>query len=267
MNNGQDLLDFAISVARSAGAIMLDYFDRVNKGVATKADKSSVTEADKLINTLLIDRVKAAYPGHGIYGEEESFEAGRSELWVCDPIDGTDGFIMGAPTAMFSLAFVVDGEPQLGVLYDPFLDRLFTALAGGGAYMNGQPVHVSSVSGLDGAILSMAGGLDQVFEREDLLKGLMEQGAKMRMVPGNVFKSSAVSQGKIDGYIFPGKSAHDVAAAKLVVEEAGGKVTDLRGEPQQYNSKITGAIISNGQLHDQLVQAVAAFGVDKIVGY
>jgi fructose-1,6-bisphosphatase/inositol monophosphatase family enzyme len=267
MNNSSDMLNFAVSVARAAGTIMLDYFDRTNQGVAAKADKTLVTEADKRINTLLINKVQAAYPEHGVYGEEESFEAARNELWVCDPIDGTNSFVMGIPTAMFSLAFVVNGEPQLGVLYDPFLDRMFTAVAGEGARMNDQPIHVSSVSEMDGARLNTVGGLDQAFERQDLLKGFMAQGAKVRLVPGNVFQSSILSQGKIDGYIFPGKSAHDIAAAKLVVEEAGGKVTDLRGQPQPYNDKITGAILSNGLLHDQLVQAVAAFGVDRVIGF
>lgn len=268
MATTQDLLDFAEAVARDAGTVMLDYFARTNKGVTTKTDKSLVTEADKGINTMLIDRVKAAYPAHGVYGEEESYEGARRELWVCDPIDGTDAFIMGAPTAMFSLAFVVDGKPEIGVLYDPFMDRLFTAMVGGGAYMNGQKIHVSDQSTVSGARLNMAGGLDMLFAREDLLKQLMANGALMRVVPGNVFKSSLIAQGRTDGYIFPGKSAHDIAAAKVIVEEAGGKVTDLAGKPQTYAGKITGAIVSNGSpLHDALVEAIAAFGVENVLGY
>lgn len=267
MNDNKTLLDFAVSVAREAGDIMRMYFVANNKEVETKQDSSPVTIADKKINQLLIDRVQSTFPTHGVLGEEQSLEADRSELWVCDPIDGTVGFILGVPTAMLSLAYVVEGKPQVAVMYEPMLDKMFTAVAGGGAYCNDQPLRVSDRATLDKASIGITASVQQMFVREKLCKALLQEGAYLHTVPGNVFKGGLVAQGRLDGFIFPGRSAHDIAAEKLIIEEAGGKVTDLDGNEQRYDGKIRGAILSNGHIHDALVGHVTDFGVEDYLGY
>ncbi|MDR1032910.1 MAG: inositol monophosphatase, partial [Candidatus Nomurabacteria bacterium] len=129
-----DYLEFARRLAYAAGGVMLKYF-RLGGGISHyKEDNTIVTKADTEINQMVIDRVRATYPGHGVYGEEDSFGRDKNELWVCDPIDGTNMFARGVPVAVFSLAFVVDGEPVMGVVYDPFTDRLYTAVKGEGAF-------------------------------------------------------------------------------------------------------------------------------------
>ncbi len=256
----QELLDFATSLAHEAGEIMRRYYQSNEKGIETKADKSPVTAADKEINDLLITRVAQIYPDHGVLGEEAStVTAIHKDVWVCDPIDGTAAFILGLPTAMFSLAFVQDGQSIVGVAYDPFEERLFTAIKGQGAFCNGQPIHVDP-RGIQGAMVagpSMASG---VLHDQELYRDLIAQGATIPMFPGNVFKCALIAQGKLHGRIFGGPGAHDIAAIKVIVEEAGGKVTDLEGNEQRYDRAINGAIISNGVIHPQLVAAANSFG-------
>lgn len=268
MHNNQELLDFATGLARDAGKIITDYFyasDRAD--VSLKQDATEVTKADKMINQIVVDRVKAAFPEHGILGEEQSFESDRSELWVCDPIDGTSALIDGVPVAMFSLAFVVDGEPVVAATFDPVQNLLFSAIRGGGAFCNGSPIHVSAQETLENAKVALSGRYPQLVKQAAVYDALEEQHAKLILAPGAIFKSSLVARGRADGSIFPGRSAHDVAATALIVTEAGGKVTDLDGNEQRYDRKIRGAIVSNGKLHDALVEAVAAMGSENFLGF
>jgi fructose-1,6-bisphosphatase/inositol monophosphatase family enzyme len=267
MNTLETQLQFAIAVAREAGEIMRMYFHSQDKGTETKQDNSPVTLADKAVNQMLIDRVREAFPDHGVLGEEQSYQADRKELWVCDPIDGTVGFILGVPTAMFSLAYVVDGEPQAAVMYEPLLDKLFTAAKGQGAFLNGRPIHVNDRPSLDGASVGITASARQMLQRERFCNAMLDDGAQLLTIPGNVFKGALVAQGRLDAYIFPGRSAHDIAAEKLIIEEAGGKVTDIDGNEQRYDRAIRGAIISNGKLHDVLVKHLADYGAEDYLGY
>jgi len=261
MNDMQAQLDFAIAIAKHAGTIMRDYYDRTEKGIQRKADESPVTIADKLINDYLIEQVAVHFPKHGVLGEEAStMTAEHVDVWVCDPIDGTIPFIMGIPTAMFSLALVHNGEPLIGVSYDPFMDRLFTAVKGKGAYCNDKPVHVSDRTLENRAIVAGPSYPDGLLRAVSLYEGLKAHGAYITMFPGNVYKCSLIADGRIDGRIFSGPYAHDIAAIKVIVEEAGGRVTDLDGNEQRYDGRIKGAIISNGHIHEALVNAVKGFG-------
>lgn len=268
MQTNQDLVEFASELAHDAGKIITEYFYHADRSdVHEKDNKTLVTEADMQINQLVIDRLQATYPMHGVLGEEQSYEAERSDLWVCDPIDGTHGLIQGVPTALFSLAYVVDGTPQVAVMFDPFQDLLFSAVQGNGAFCNGLRIHVSDRQVLEGATIGAAASYGQVKKRMPVYDWLADRKASLMLTPGNVFKSGLVTRGLIDGYIFPGRSAHDIAAAALIVAEAGGKVTDLDGKEQRYDRAIRGAIISNGHIHDDLVQAVATLGSEHFLGF
>ncbi|MEO6761539.1 MAG: inositol monophosphatase family protein, partial [Candidatus Saccharimonadales bacterium] len=150
---------------------------------------------------------------------------------------------------------------------DPFQDKLYSASKGGGAYENDRRVFVTTKSELAGANIAGSTSYNQLKQRRAFFDNLLESGAKQLIVPGNVFKSTLVASGRIDGYVFPGKSAHDVAAAALIVQEAGGKVTDLYGKEQRYDGPIYGAIITNGHLHDELVELLKDFRPENYVGY
>ncbi|HET7301911.1 MAG TPA: inositol monophosphatase [Candidatus Saccharimonadales bacterium] len=260
MTETQQLLIFAKSLAYEAGEVMRHYFDAAQMRVTTKADNSPVTEADTKINQLLIERVKHTFPEHAVLGEEASTATHEdTQVWVCDPIDGTAPFIFGLPTGMFSLAFVKHGEPIVAVAFDPFLERLFWAVKGQGAFCNDKPLHVAP-QGLKEAHIAGPSYIKGILQARTLYEGLEEKGARIEIFPGNVYKCCLIAEGRLHGRIFSGPGAHDIAAVKLIVEEAGGKVTDLDGNEQRYDRPIKGAIISNGVIHDDLLAAVRAFG-------
>jgi len=261
-----DMLAFASAVARDAGEIMRRYFHNIDQHVTRKKDTTLVTVADTSINKMVIQRVAQTYPQHGVLGEEASSHDGRRELWVCDPIDGTNGFTIGEPTAVFSLAYVVDGVPTVAVTYDPFQDRLYSAIKGRGAYCNGVLLQVSDCD-LGEAVLGLSGGYQAVSGNIGLYDQLAATGADLRMMGGLVFKGNLVAEGKITGVLYPYTAAHDIAAIKLIVEEADGIVTDIDGNDQRYDQALRGAIISNGVIHRQLVEAVAHYGVARYRGY
>ena len=131
----ENYLDFAKKIAYKAGDIMKKYF-ACDNGAEYKFDNTIVTKADKEINDYLIEQVKIEFPTHCVDGEEKQF--GKSKyVWVCDPVDGTSMYARHIPVAVFSLALVIDGVPNVGVIYDPWTDNLYSAVKGKGAYRNG----------------------------------------------------------------------------------------------------------------------------------
>lgn len=254
-------VEFARDMAAEAGKIMRKYSE-VDQQIERKGDNTPVTIADKSINSLLIERVKQEFPEHGVLGEEESYEADRNVLWVCDPIDGTVSFILHSPHSMFSLALVVKGEPVFAITYNPWTDELFEAQKGKGATKNGKSIHVSDRVWGDGAlIVSTSDPIHKGYPTdtpEAMLK-IRSEGNRLFHLAGCVFKGMMVAQGYADGYIFPYDTTHDIAAIKLIVEEAGGSVTNLAGEEQRYDRKINGAIVSHKGVHDQLREIAADY--------
>ncbi|MGF7228696.1 MAG: inositol monophosphatase family protein [Candidatus Saccharibacteria bacterium] len=265
MNDTDTLLQFATTMAQDAGDIMRDLFFEHDKGTQIKADNSPVTKADTEINQLLIERVNAQFPECGVLGEEASDrQTNQRDVWVCDPIDGTAGFILGIPTAMFSLAFVRDGVPIIGVAYDPFLDRMYTAVVGKGAFCNGEQLHVDPVPFNKATVVGPSTLKDLDLTRE-LFTDIQNKGAQIALIAGGVYKGCLLASGRLHGRLFAGGGEHDIAAVKVIVEEAGGKVTDIEGNDQRYDQRINGAILSNGTIHDELVASVKQFGVARFM--
>lgn len=134
--------NFAISIAKEAGEIIRKNFTLGMKK-EWKEDQSPVTETDYRINTILIEQVQKEFPDYGVLGEEESYNEKAVNLWVCDPVDGTVPFSHGIPICTFSLALVKNGEPVLGVVYEPFMDQMYCAEKSKGAFLNGEKISVS----------------------------------------------------------------------------------------------------------------------------
>lgn len=247
---------FAKDLARKAGAIIKKNFSLGMKK-EWKEDFSPVTATDKEINKVVIDEVAKYFPDHNVKGEEESNISNDSDyLWVCDPVDGTIPFSAGVPICTFSLALVKDGTPILGVIYDPFMDRLFFAEKGKGAFLNNKQMHVSDTDEFEKCLINMEGFSRAKYDLHEVERSLRKQHVKLGIYCSIVYPSALVASGEFAATIFPGKTAHDFAAVKIIVEEAGGKVTDLFGNEQRYDQDINGAIASNGKIHDYLVELV-----------
>ena len=252
----EEYLEFAKEIAYEAGKIMTKYFKEDNES-KYKFDQTIVTKADTEINHYLITKVKEKFPDHSVAGEEESY--GNSNYkWICDPVDGTAMYARHIPVAVFSLALVIEGTPVVGVVYDPFTDNLYYASKGMGAYRNNEKIDVNNIKIDD---MKSVINFDMWKKSEyNIYDGIKELGKRTYIVSiGSVIRACmCVANGDFNAAIFPGtkNKNYDIAAAKVIVEEAGGKVTDMFGNEQRYDKDINGAIISNGIVHEELIKVI-----------
>lgn len=253
----KEYLDFALEIAEFAKKEMLEHFDS-EVSFDFKKDRTVVTEADKRINHYLVEKVHERFPNHCVVGEEESDSQHKKQMWVCDPIDGTGVYADGIPVSVFSLAYVVDGVPQVGVVMDPFLNKCYTAIRGEGAFCNGKPIHVNDKHLGDlGYRVNFEMWNHSKFNTLSVVGDLLKV-ARISCI-GSVARSCmAIASGHFSCDLFPGTEHAncDMAASVLIVEEAGGKVTDFYGNPQRYDQDLQGAIITNGISHDEVLQKV-----------
>ena len=263
MNEYSEYLEFAKGIASYAGKIMLKYFNQDN-GANYKGDKTIVTLADTEINSYLIKRVKEKYPDQWVDGEEEQF--GKSDyVWVCDPVDGTAMYARHIPVAVFSLALVIDGISVVGVVYDPFTDSLYTAIKGQGAFKNNKQIRVNDYSLED---IRTVCHCDMWSKAKYNVCNVFEELRKVTRLNdiGSITRASClVATGDYSLTIFTGtEHKHcDIAAVKVIVEEAGGKVTDLFGNEQRYDRSIKGALISNGKVHNEVVEVIKKYIIEE----
>lgn len=249
---------FASELACEAGQIMRQHFHAA-VSYREKDDKTIVTIADEAINQLVLDRVAKAYPQTSVFGEEASTDKQSEYAWVCDPIDGTVPYAKGVPISVFSLALVRNGEPLLGVVYDPSMDRLYSAIKGQGAYLNDQIIQVSNKKLERHTIINVEWWANATYDVDTPLHQLSVDTKIYVLHLGSVISAAClVASGQYEACVFGGSTGKnvDIAAVKVIVEEAGGSVTDLNGQEQRYDRDITGAIITNGHIHPQLVKAL-----------
>jgi fructose-1,6-bisphosphatase/inositol monophosphatase family enzyme len=250
-------LDLALNIADDVGRLMRRGFG-IRHRQHLKHDNTIVTDLDLRINDFVIDQIHRRYPQHQVLGEERKSVVTNADLtWICDPIDGTLPFVLGIPTSMFSLALVDRaGRPLVAVLHDPFLKRSLWASLGRGTFLNGERLNVNRVQVLSSAIIGLSGGSSNVIDTTTYRASIINAAYRTMILNSISYESALVAEGRIAAAVFPGEGAHDIAAVKLIVEEAGGLVTDLRGSDQPYLDRIRGAVISNGHIHHELLAIV-----------
>lgn len=258
----KDYLSFALDLARDAGAIMKQNFILGMKK-EWKSDATPLTETDIKIHGLVAAAINREFPKHALMSEEE--EAGahmpHSEyVWVCDPVDGTHNFAHGIPTATFALALVHNGEPILGVINDPFMDRLFYAEKGKGAFMNDKSIHVSTKATVNKTVIGLGKWNDGVMNLFPVAEALRNSGVRLVTGLSVDYMGALLAAGEFSAVLFGGKSPHDTVAIKIIVEEAGGKATDLFGQNTPYNKDVAGQLASNGLVHEEILKIIAEHG-------
>ena len=192
-----DYKSFAFNLARKSGEIIRKNFV-TGMQKEWKADNSPVTKTDLEINQLVLDSVKKEYPDHSVIAEEGSDFSETSEyVWVCDPVDGTIPFSHGVPTCAFSLALVRNGETVLGIVYDPFMDRVFFAEKGSGAFLNDQRISVSPAKNFGQSVLGVQSGRFPKLEQE-----LRKKGARPFRLYSTIYTSMLVASGEFVANIF-----------------------------------------------------------------
>lgn len=222
----------------------------------TKDDQSPVTATDIEINEDFIRAVETSFPLDAVRGEEASLPRPGSRCWVIDPIDGTQQLLLGIPVSMVSIALVVDGQPQVAVAANPATAQTYRATAGGGAFRDEERLQVSTRDGRgSSAIICGAGSIPSpVGLSADTLMQMTEHTlTPIRFPWPSVFSGCKVAEGSWDADLYSGSMPHDVAAVCLLVQEAGGRVTDRAGASQRYDRDVNGCLLSNGHVHDDLV--------------
>lgn len=228
-------LAVATRAARSAGTLIMHYFDkRDTLSITTKELNDFVSEVDCRAEQAVIAVLREAYPEHGFLCEE-SGRQGELEnefVWIVDPLDGTTNFLRGIPHFAVSIALVRRGEVVCGVIYDPARQELFTAVRGEGAVMNGRPLRVAQQTDFPSALLGtgfplISRNVSDVYF--DMLRAATKGGTGIRRGGAAALDMAWVACGRIDGFWEIGLKPWDIAAGVVLIEEAGGVVTDLVG--------------------------------------
>ncbi len=243
------------AVMREAGSLALGVAQKPFKHWTKGPDNSPVTEGDIAVNELLHARLRQIAPEAGWVSEEsEPSDAIKASNWVVDPIDGTRGFLAGRPDWTISVALVADGRPLLAALYAPVTDEMFLSARGGGATVNGSKIAVSAGAALDGARLA---GPKRYLDRLSRLEPGLQPQPRLNSL---ALRLARVAQGAFEAALSSGGSHDwDLAAADLLVHEAGGVMTDFAGRPLSYNQPhgAHGALIAAGSArHDALIGLV-----------
>jgi myo-inositol-1(or 4)-monophosphatase len=255
----------AVQIARDAGQILRNRFGQPHD-VRFKGTIDLVTEADRAAEDFIADRLRTLCPEHDLLCEEGSVgtTAGAAFRWVVDPLDGTTNFTHGLPTFAVSIALEEAGLPVIGVVYDPMRDELFVARRGGGATLNGAPIHVSGVDRLISSILVT--GFSYDFERRaqqaEIWRDFLTRVQAIRQTGSAALNLSYIAAGRLDGYWERGISPWDVAAGAVIVTEAGGTVTNMRGGSFRPDDREI--LASNGRLHTDLRDVIAMHEVAPI---
>jgi myo-inositol-1(or 4)-monophosphatase len=257
-------LQAAIRAARAAGKVLRDKLDDT-RDIRFKGKRDIVTDADYAADRAVRSILHTRYPRDCFLSEEDSPEtreqlwarAGSSDearLWIVDPLDGTTNYAHRLPAFTVSIALYQQGAVQLGVVYEPLRGEMFAAERGAGAFLNGARIKVSATRQFARAVIGTEFARDQTSRSRTTA---LFTRVLARATSGRAFGSAALSlcyvaAGRLDGYFHLSLSPWDVAAGALIIEEAGGKITALTGEPWDVHSK--SYVTSNGILHSQLLR-------------
>jgi histidinol-phosphatase len=246
-------LGAAVDAARAAGAIAMTYYTG-GFDVTMKPDDTPVTQADREAEEAIVAALGRAFPAWGFLGEEFGAQGAKDVRWIIDPIDGTKNFVRHIPVWATLLALEAHGEIVAGVIHNPVSGELYAARKGGGARLNGRAVTVSDVGDLWTATLLHAGL--RLYRKAGVWDGLLRlvDATERQRGFGDYLGYALVAEGKAEIYVEVDLKPWDLAPCKIVVEEAGGRFTDLNGAPTIYSGH---ALATNGRLHDAVLALLA----------
>ena len=261
--NPQDLLPFLNTVCKQAGEILRSYFrgqfsvDRKNPG---EKSIDIVTDADRASEEIILEAIQKEFPDHDILAEETPTEGtGSSWMWLVDPLDGTINFAHGFPFFAVSIALMERGTLIGGMIHDPVHEESFWAFRDHGAFLNGDPIRVSNCDRLNRAVVATGFPYDRATSSRNNVaefSRVVTQVQGMRRGGSAAMDLAYVSCGRIDGFWELKLNPWDMGAGMLLVEEAGGRISDETGEPSDPFTKYI--VATNGLIHDLLLKLLAS---------
>jgi myo-inositol-1(or 4)-monophosphatase len=259
-NTNSQFLDTAIEGVLRAGDLMMASFGHVRQ-IDKKGTIDLVTEVDVAVERMFRALIAERFPEHDILAEELGGKAWAppGPCWVFDPIDGTTNFAHGLPIFCASVALELDGVAEVAAVYDPSRKELFTATRDGGAFLNGQAIHVSAAATLVDAML-VTGFPYDVHNRVDEIVGLFAKfvgrARAVRRLGSAAIDLCYVAAGRMDAFWESDLKPWDIAGGALIVAEAGGRVTNMAGEP--FTSRGGHVLATNALLHDSMLEVIRA---------
>jgi myo-inositol-1(or 4)-monophosphatase len=257
-----DFLETAVEAVRRAGALQMERFGRDDMRVEKKGAIDLVTEVDVAVEHMFRALIAERFPSHQILAEEfgGSATVPSGPCWVFDPIDGTTNYAHGIPIFCASLALEIDGVQQVAAVFDPTRQELFTAERGRGAWLNGTPIRVSAAASLLDAVV-VTGFPYDVHGRVDEIVGLFAEfvgrARAVRRLGSAAIDLCYVAAGRMDGFWESDLKPWDIAGGALIVQEAGGRITNMDGSP--FASRRGHVLATNGLLHDAMLEVISAF--------
>lgn len=256
------MVNIALRAARSAGEIIIRASENADRmSIENKGKNDFVTEIDRAAEAEIISQLQKAYPQHSFVGEESGEIRGEDKeyTWVIDPLDGTTNFIYGIPHYAISIACLKNGKIEHAVVLDPVRDEEFTASRGNGAQLNGRRIRVTNRKGLEGALV--ATGIPFDSRHGQHIDAYLESMKKICQVSSGIRRAGAasldlayVAAGRVDGFWEIGLQKWDIAAGALLVQEAGGLISDFNGE---FNYLENGNVVcGNAKVFKALLQVV-----------
>lgn len=258
--SGRPLREVAFQVVREEGALLLDYFHRPREklDIQVKGRGNLVTEADLQGEKLILERLAAEFPGWQVTAEESAAVVNDSPYtWIVDPLDGTNNFAFGIPFFSVTLAAMRHGEVEFGLVYDPLREEMFWAERGEGAHLNGKALAVSGKAKLQASLVGLDMGYDDARGTEmlDFLRQLWPGVFSFRILGSGALALAYVAAGRLDVYMHRRLYPWDIAGGTLLVREAGGAVTDWRGQsPTLHTSDVLAASLA---IHTELLGRMA----------
>ena len=250
-------LTVADTAARQTGPMLVKYAGRPKSVLTKRSAIDLVTEIDKAAETRLRRAILSAFPDHGIFGEEHArINPDSPYQWIIDPIDGTTNFVHGVPYFAISIGLALRGTLIAGLVYDPTRPEMFSAVKGGGAKLNGRRISVSPAKRLEDSLLST--GFPSDFRKDPSkylgwFRAFQDQCHAVRRTGSTALSLAYVACGRQDGFYETNLWPWDIAAGILLVEEAGGRVTDFTGRPAVVGTGRSELVASNRHIHRSIL--------------
>jgi len=252
------MLNFAIQTAKGAGAILMEYFGNISSYEHKSTSIDLLTIADTQSEAFILNEIKTNFPDHHIIAEESASIAKSSDYrWVIDPLDGTTNFVHNLPIFAVSICLQYKDETIVGVVYNPAADKCFWAEKNGGAFINGEAIHITSTNTLSNSLLVTGFPYthnDRWIKGFDLFKTLYGKTQGVRRLGAASLDFCFVAMGRFEGFWEFGLQPWDVCAGALIVKEAGGKVSGWDGSPMPFSGNRV--LATNGHIHKEILEVL-----------
>ena len=252
--NQTEMLEFTIKTAKGAGAILMEHFGQISSYEHKSTPIDLLTIADTQSEAFILNTIKTTFPNHHIIAEESTIVENNSDYrWVIDPLDGTTNFVHSLPIFAVSIGLQYKGETIVGVVYNPAADKCFWAEKNGGAFLNGESIHNTSTNTLSNSLLVTGFPYthdDRWSKGFDLFKILYGKTQGVRRLGAAALDFCFVAMGRFEGFWELGLQPWDVCAGALILEEAGGKVSDWDNSPMPFSGDRV--LATNGFIHEKM---------------